>query len=275
MNRAPLEGLFLGEPGQRIFVLRRPAQGVARGCALIVPPFAEEMNKVRRMLSDVGVQLAERGLDVILPDLYGTGDSEGDFGDADWGRWRQDLAKTAAWCSQQGWPVTHLLAVRLGCALAADAVAHGDLPSVRSSVLWQPVFDGERFLNQLLRLRVAASMMGDERKESIASLRAEFPAGRAVAVAGYTISSVLAADLDALKAPPCVPDGFGRTLWAEMVREADAPLPPASARIAGADRPGGMAAATLCVTGEPFWSSTEIVRISSLVEATVNALAAE
>jgi len=275
LSPASIEGHFLGEPGQRIFVLRRPAQGTARGCVLLVPPFAEEMNKSRRMLSDVGAQLAQQGYDILLPDLYGTGDSDGDFGDADWVRWRQDLATTAAWSAKQGRPVNHLLAVRLGCGLAADALAHGELGPMRASVLWQPVFDGERLLNQFLRLRVAASMMDGDRKETIVSLRAEFAAGRSVEVAGYALSPQLVAGLDSLKNPSSVPDGFGRAHWMEVVREAGAPLPQASARIAEAVRANGVSAEILCVAGEPFWSSTEIVRISELVEATVNALAAE
>jgi len=41
------------------------------------PPFAEEMNKCRAMVSAQARELANIGVAVVVPDLYGTGDSAG------------------------------------------------------------------------------------------------------------------------------------------------------------------------------------------------------
>ena len=100
----------------------------------------------------------------MLPDLYGTGDSGGDFADASWDVWQSDIARTARWCAERGWPVQGVLAIRLGCALAVAAMASGGLPPVARSVLWQPIFDGRRFLAQFLRLRIAANLMADRER---------------------------------------------------------------------------------------------------------------
>jgi hypothetical protein len=48
-----------------------------------VPPFAEEMNKSRRMIAEVGRRLEGSGVGMLLVDLFGTGDSEGEFAQAD------------------------------------------------------------------------------------------------------------------------------------------------------------------------------------------------
>jgi alpha/beta superfamily hydrolase len=76
-----------------------------KGTTLIIPPFAEELNKSRWILAEVGRELARRGVASILPDLYGTGDSDGEFREACWTRWRKDIAQAAAWSAAQGRPV--------------------------------------------------------------------------------------------------------------------------------------------------------------------------
>lgn len=49
-----------------------------------------------------GARAAKRGDRVLLIDLYGTGDSGGDFGDATLPIWREDLRRGAAWLTERG-----------------------------------------------------------------------------------------------------------------------------------------------------------------------------
>ena len=134
------------------------------------------MNKSRKMLTDVGIELAKRGIGSVIVDPYGTGDSDGDFSQADWARWQRICSKPSH--GARGGAESHrLLGVRLGCALGARVVRDA-IPGLAHTVFWQPVLDGSRFLDQFLRLRVAASMMEQDRKESTADLRAQFMARR-------------------------------------------------------------------------------------------------
>jgi alpha/beta superfamily hydrolase len=73
---------FLDGPAGNLFCLHFPRStpGGARRCALVLPPFAEELNKSRRMGALAARALQRAGHDVLLIDLYGTGDSAGDFG---------------------------------------------------------------------------------------------------------------------------------------------------------------------------------------------------
>src|SRR5690606_29370002 len=116
-------------------------------------------------------RLAALGIDVLLLDPFGTGDSAGDFGEARWETWRADAEAAVAWLGERcGGPVG-LWGLRLGAVLAADVAAQAN-GRIAYLVLWQPVLFGERFLTQFLRLRVAAGMGGQAVQETTKDLRA-------------------------------------------------------------------------------------------------------
>lgn len=239
---------------------------------MIIPPFAEEMNKSRRMFTDVAESLAMHGIATVLPDLYGTGDSAGEFRDADWEVWKDDLACAASWAAASGWPVTALLCVRLGCALGAQAVTLLRTPIDRT-VFWQPILDGERFLTQFLRLKVAASMMED-RRESVVGLRAQLRAGDCIEIAGYELMSRLAEQIGGIRLVQSLNARLGRLHWLELVPDDGGPLTTASEQAILAARSAGCLVKGETIAGEPFWSAAEVVRIPRLVERTVEVLTA-
>jgi hypothetical protein len=71
---------FIDGSGGRLFTLYfAPDAAVsARGGLLFIPPFAEELNRSRHMVVKTARALAAAGWGVLLLDLFGTGDSEGD-----------------------------------------------------------------------------------------------------------------------------------------------------------------------------------------------------
>jgi exosortase A-associated hydrolase 2 len=269
MREARVNARFLDGPSGRLFaLLRHPAAQPGGSCVLVAPPFADEMNKTRRMLTELADALVRRGFGLLIVDPYGTGDSEGEVEAGDWQCWRQDLATAAVWSAAEGWPVTHLLGVRLGCVLAAEVA--NDLPRVEKTVFWQPVLDGSRMLEQFLRLRVVASMMEQDRKETTVDLRRRLAAGETLEIAGYALSGNLAGQIDALRLESRLGAHLGAVQWFEIVRAADAPAPAPAVRAA--------AAASIplqTVPAEPFWSSVEIVTSPVLVQRTAEFFSAE
>jgi hypothetical protein len=167
-----------------------------------------------------------------------------------------------------------LLAVRLGCALAAQAAAGGSIGPLVRTVLWQPIFDGGRFLTQFLRLRTAASLMED-RKETVAELRERLMQGAVLEVAGYGVGGPLACDLDAVAAPDTLPVHLGDAAWMEMTRGAGGELPLPSAQLIDRSRYAGLSLRSALFVGEPFWASTEIVSNTKMIDATVEHLATD
>ncbi|MGD9597443.1 MAG: hydrolase 2, exosortase A system-associated [Steroidobacteraceae bacterium] len=258
-----------------LFVMLHLPRAQVRDCVLVVPPFAEEMNKSRRLVAELAAALVKRGLNVAIPDLSGTGDSAGDFGDASWIAWLDDLALCREWTESRGLTVSSLLAIRLGAALACDAVSTGKLPPVRRTTFCQPVLDGRRHLQQFLRLRVAAKMVSRDGGESIDSLRGLLSSGVAVEVAGYSVAPVLAQELEAISAPDQLPQAFGEVDWVEVVRSLEAGPSAQAIRLSERSGTGGAAIRTHAVVGEPFWGATEIVVDRNLLAVLEGCLAAD
>ncbi|TCO80996.1 exosortase A-associated hydrolase 2 [Plasticicumulans lactativorans] len=257
-----MEPLFIDAGRKRLFALFLPpsADRPPRGGVLYVPPFAEEMNKSRAMAVSAARAFAAAGWGVLLPDLFGTGDSEGDFGDARWEGWRGDLTAAAAWLAQRcpGTPV--VWGLRLGALLALDAAQRGALDA-RAFLLWQPTSSGEQALTQFLRLRLAATLRDGE-PETPASLRARLAAGESIEVAGYALNPELATAIDACRAPaaPAMP-----TAWIEVVAESGRTLSPATRRTLDAWAAAGCSAQASAVVGEAFWGTQEIAAAPALI----------
>src|SRR5688572_11677189 len=77
--------------GPRLRCIAEPASSHVRGVVLLLPPFAEEMNKSRRMCALLAHGLAADGWRVVRIDLFGCGDSAGLLRDATWAQWCDDL----------------------------------------------------------------------------------------------------------------------------------------------------------------------------------------
>jgi exosortase A-associated hydrolase 2 len=263
-----IQPFFLPSAAGRIFCVYFPPQGgIDSGRdVLFFPPFAEELNKSRRMIALQARTLARRGIGVLVPDLYGTGDSDGDFGDARWELWRQDMAAACGWLRSRGSREIVFWGQRMGALLAAAAA--GEEKPVKI-VLWQPVVRGALYLTQFLRLRLAADMMTGGESSTTDDLRRDLKAGSPVEIAGYRLHPELAAaidtlDLGDLTLPPDTP-----VAWLELVAAPERPLAHVSRQLVERWRGGGRAVEAIAVCGEPFWSTPEITEVPELIEVTV------
>ncbi|APW45117.1 hydrolase 2, exosortase A system-associated [Rhodoferax antarcticus] len=182
--------------GQRFCLLHQPPAGQAiLGQVIYVHPFAEEMNAARRMAAMQARALAKAGFVVLQIDLLGCGDSSGDFADATWNTWLQDLALAQRWMRKR-WPEDPLWwwGLRAGSLLAAQACRASAVPA--HLLLWQPVLSGKQHLNQFLRLQMAGDITRGEPSRGTAPLAQLLAQGASVEVAGYRVSAALAQGLD-------------------------------------------------------------------------------
>lgn len=264
-------GRFLETPHGRIFCLRSGAQGEA--CVIVVPPFAEEMNRSRRMWSLLAAQLASAGIVTLIPDLHGTGESDGDFADARWESWREDLNRTCRFARAEGVRRIALLGVRLGALLALDylrSVPQRDMADdIAQLILWQPVLDGRQHINQFLRLKLAAGLRQTAAvKETTASLRERLARGERLEVAGYEVAAELLAALDSLDGQSLAPTAVARVEWLEVSTAEPAALAPASGRIIETWRTASVNVNARAVRGEAFWALQEITIAPELITVT-------
>jgi exosortase A-associated hydrolase 2 len=134
---------------------------------------------------------ADAGWLVLQIDLMGCGDSAGDFADATWSCWVNDVRQSAQWLLERCGSAPVMWGLRAGALVAVEAAAGFD---VGGFVLWQPVLSGKQFLQQFLRLKAAGEMVaqGDRERTGTRALREQLARGEAVEIAGYTVSPELA-----------------------------------------------------------------------------------
>lgn len=269
MSKPEFEARFIDGARGRLFLVARSAGAAARETVLVVPPFADEMNKSRHLLTEFARHAAACGLRVVLPDLYGTGESDGEFRDADWATWKADLQCVARWSELAGRPVTTILGVRLGAALAIEYACEQSA-GIGKLAFWQPVLDGGRFLTQFLRLRVAAAMISPGAAETVSNLRARLKNGEFLEVAGYELSPRLAEEIDRIAPVDIGEARAGEIHWFEIVR--DGMIPRATEAALIRMRSQLDAVSLRLVDGDAFWAASEIVRLPQLSAQTAEVL---
>lgn len=211
-----LEANFQRVDGSDRFCLWHLPEGKPRGGIVYLHPFAEEMNRSRAVVARQARSFAAAGYAVLQMDLYGCGDSAGDFGDAHWAHWRSD-AQAAICLMRDRFDVPLCLwGLRAGALLASEAAREYDAET--PLLLWQPVLSGRQHLQQFLRLSLAADMLKGRGQSGTEHLLEKLESGEQVEVVGYSLSSALAAGLAASVLTPsaglqrmycieCVPGG--------------------------------------------------------------------
>ena len=258
--------LLEGGLGSLIGFYHPPEPGVAvKGDVLVVPAFAEEMNRCRSMVTLQAQAFAALGMGTLVLDMGGTGDSLGDFEQADWTGWRADLQLGIAWLRQHGNGCNTLWGVRLGALMAAELAVEDD--QIQQLLLWVPVIAGKPYWTQFLRIRIAAEMGMANGIKSTDALRQQSARGQVVETSGYLVGPTLALQLDILD----MPDGEllrGRKVaWFEVAANADSPLPRANAKLAEDWRAKGVDVTVSQVVGALFWQVHERAEAPALVEA--------
>lgn len=149
---------------------------------LVIQPLFEEMNRTRRLLSQITARLAAQGVGSWMPDLPGTGDASGTM---DWASWQQKIRAIHALLQTPDRTNVGVLAVRGGALLSNG---------FRDRYLLAPVLTGAALLRDLLRTRAMASPdRPSEHAERLAArLRLE-----PLELAGYAVGPALAASLNA------------------------------------------------------------------------------
>lgn len=239
---------------------------------LCLPPFAEELNKSRRMLALLGRRLAAGGALFLLPDLFGTGDSAGDFPDADADAWVRDVRFSIDWLRQREVQEIQIVALRFGSLLLGPALQQSG-QDFHKIVLWNPVISGTTLLNQFIRTKVAAGMKSGA-KSSVAELREQISADGRMEIAGYFLTHSMARSIDSLDMSQLELPGSTQLLWTETGPVADGAPNPKTGRILSQWRDSGIDTTYARLKGQPFWMTPEINEVEALLEVTAEFLGA-
>lgn len=274
---APAKPFFLNaDSGKRFCLYYAPLPGrECRGVFIYVHPFGDEMNKSRRMVAMQARAFAAIGFGVLQMDLFGCGDSSGEFGDARWNVWKQDLFVAMNWLGDRVNAPVSLWGLRLGALLALDFARSWE-NTIDQIVLWQPVINGESFMNQFLRLRLANEMLAagvdGGKATGTRTMRNQLANGETLEVAGYELAPDLAMAIDRLKAAELAV-AKSTIHWLEIVAEPGRAMPPAGAKVISAWKQEDVDLHLHLVSCLPFWATQEISECAELVSATTDIFA--
>ncbi len=218
MSETLRDGFFFDANGQRLYGFMHPARAPARpvACALI-HPFMEERQDAHAVLRTLAVALASRGFPTLRFDLYGCGDSEGDWGGASLARWCDDIAAaTDVLRRETGAPEVALIGLRFGATLAALAA---ERVGASRLCLAQPVVRGGEYADELLLAHLAAEMVLHRRAGTTReALAARLAAGDTINLFGYHLTGALDREIRGVDLAHTLSDTGARTLVIEVAR---------------------------------------------------------
>lgn len=247
---------FLDTPGGRILAVHH-APPSARGHVLCIPSFNEEMNRCRSMVTLQAQAFAGLGFGTLVIDLFGTGDSDGDYGDARWEAWLENIDAAVGWLDERE-GCRAVLGIRNGVLLGAEWLHRKAPPARPALIAWQPVTDGKQYFTQFLRMRIAANMdRNDLPKETTASMREQLAAGISVEVGGYEIHPELARAMDERKLADCPPPAGTAVVWLEQITPGGNIPSAAGERVVSAWQTAGIDAEVMGFDGQAFWQLHE------------------
>jgi exosortase A-associated hydrolase 1/exosortase A-associated hydrolase 2 len=235
------------------------------GDVLVVPAFAEEMNRCRAMVALQARALARIGIGTLVLDPFGTGDSDGEFSEATWSTWRDDLQRGVRWLREKGGGCRTLWGIRLGALMAADLAAEDR--GLDRLLFWQPALEGKQHFTQFLRIRIAAELERSGGIKSTEDLRKLAAGGEIIEVSGYRLNGDLARELDALRLPEAARLRHASVIWCEVVPAPDSNVPRGNLKIMEAWQAAGIEVQFERVVGPAFWQVHEREVATDLIVA--------
>lgn len=212
--------------------------------------------------------MADAGFAVLQIDLLGCGDSAGDFSDATWLAWQEDVLLAYRWLRTQTQAPLTLWGLRVGCLLAASVASK--LPERVNFIFWQPVISGRQYWQQFMRLKMAGELGSGQPKDVSEQLRLQLVASEIVEIAGYMLSPALVDGLEVAQLEPPAGAG-GQVIWLETTLRDEATLAPLSQKWIERWLAAGHAVQAQVVRGPAFWQTSEIEYAPELIAATQNA----
>ena len=186
---------YFGSTERRLFGVYHPAQGGGGNRAvLLCYPWGFEYANAHRSMVRLANLLSQAGYHALRFDYYGTGDSAGEDRDADLEGAREDIATAISELRQlSGIDTVSIIGLRLGATLAV--LATREMPSIVDRlVLWDPVIDGVRYLEELYNLDDSLNIPG---VESAAVFPVEAGGGREVM--GLPLTARVASEISGVK----------------------------------------------------------------------------
>jgi len=190
-----LQGHFLDSEHGKLFITQT---GEIKGhtAVLCLPPIMDEMNMSRAVIAKQCQYLSEQGYPSFVLDYFGCGDSEGEFEQVNCSIWLENIVTVSDWLEQQGINRLIIFAYRFSALLVGASQDYLlKNTNLKAQVFFKPVHEGKTYLNQLLRLKKANTLLTKANAPAISeSMENE--------IAGYIFSANLIESIELLNLKP-------------------------------------------------------------------------
>jgi pimeloyl-ACP methyl ester carboxylesterase len=146
--------VYFGSSQEPLFGIYHTPQmrGPCRACCIVLCyPMAHEYVYVHRAFAQLATRLARTGFHVFRFDYYGFGDSSGDSEESDIDQWIENIStaidEIKSICALAK---VSLIGLRLGAT--ASVLAAAGRNDVESLVLWEPIINGSKYIEDLYAL---------------------------------------------------------------------------------------------------------------------------
>lgn len=184
---------YINSNSNRIFCsYSSPVNCVNKTGILIIQPFAEEQVIMQRALYNLANDLSAKDIPVCRIDLFGQGDSDGDFNNANITEWNTNILD-AINSFKKTYHLTEIIlcGIRFGGTLAMS-LANDVSNDLHRLILIDPIINGQQYIESVLRTNLTYQMVTygeihDTRDILIDRLRS----GESINIDGYLISGEL------------------------------------------------------------------------------------
>lgn len=176
---------YQGTKGQLCRVIRTPDKVLAH--LVFIAPLFEQANKTRHHITRSALNAYQQGIQSIVFDHYGTGDSAGELIDANLVLWQQDIIQQLKDIAAKSPQAIYLSLPLSAVLLLSDQI----LSLVDGVILLQPDFNGKRFVQQFKRLALAAQLTKNNKTQDDKSTCVETSEQPIIEIAGYQLEAHL------------------------------------------------------------------------------------
>jgi exosortase A-associated hydrolase 2 len=190
---------FFPNGGYSLFgILHEPAEPSTRPAFVFCHPLAEEKLWAHRVYVSFARRLAAAGFPVLRFDYMGNGDSDGDFSQSSLTTIKSDVRCAVDWVRDRTRVnAVSLLGLRFGGTIAG--LMAEELRDVRHLVMWAPIIDGARYMQDVLRVNLTTQMATyKEIRQDRVELVAAMEQGQTVNVDGYELSLPMYTEVSAI-----------------------------------------------------------------------------
>ena len=217
--------LFMETPRGSLFAILHEPSGDARAPFVFCHPFAEEKLWTHRVFVTFARTLAAAGHPVLRFDYMGNGDSDGTFTESSLESALADVRSGIDYVrARSGASHVNLLGLRLGATIAS--LVAESATDVTDLVLWAPIVDGARYMQELLRVNLSTQMaVHKEIRHDREALVQQMQDGRTVNVDGYEMALPMYSQVSAVKLAGSQRRHAGRCLIVNVDRQPERPSP--------------------------------------------------